>query len=373
MLKPRYIMVGGFLGAGKTTAILQLARRMRDQKIRVGLITNDQSSGLVDTTMLQSHGFATEEITGGCFCCMFNSLVDAANKLAANTHPDVFVAEPVGSCTDLQATVTFPLRRMYGDNYSISPLSVVLDPVRTARILGLEPGPTFSRKVRYIFEKQLEEADVLVINKCDRIDELQQSRLQQELERRFPRAKVLRVSARTGSGIDQWLALLQQEENQGTALIDVDYDVYAEGEALLGWLNLSATVCGSEFDGNEFLRRLGSSIRQRLDENDIPMAHLKMTLTPQTGNDLAVGNIVRNQAALELSHELDEPLEEGALLVNLRAEAAPEILQPIVDEELQRLASSSGVTATIDHLDAFRPGRPQPTHRLVQLTLTAPG
>ena len=32
---PRYIMVGGFLGAGKTTAVAQLARYLTDQGLRV--------------------------------------------------------------------------------------------------------------------------------------------------------------------------------------------------------------------------------------------------------------------------------------------------------------------------------------------------
>ena len=74
--KARYIMIGGFLGAGKTTAVGKLAKRLADQGLRVGLITNDQGRNLVDTAMLRSQGFATEEIPGGCFCCRFNSLVD---------------------------------------------------------------------------------------------------------------------------------------------------------------------------------------------------------------------------------------------------------------------------------------------------------
>ena len=98
MGKSRYIMIGGFLGAGKTTAILKLAEHLRAGGKRVGLITNDQSVGLVDTAMLASHGFATEEITGGCFCCRFNSLTDAADRLAESARPEVFIAEPVGSC-----------------------------------------------------------------------------------------------------------------------------------------------------------------------------------------------------------------------------------------------------------------------------------
>src|SRR5215216_8210573 len=98
MNKARYIMIGGFLGAGKTTAVAALAQRLAAQGLRIGLITNDQGSELVDTAMLRARGFATEEIPGGCFCCRFNSLVDAARKLTDSARPDAFVAEPVGSC-----------------------------------------------------------------------------------------------------------------------------------------------------------------------------------------------------------------------------------------------------------------------------------
>ena len=121
MPKAAYIMIGGFLGAGKTTAILRLARRLVDSGRRVGLITNDQSFGLVDTAMAAAQGFPVEEITGGCFCCKFNSLMEASAKLTREAKPDVFLAEPVGSCTDLKAAVSYPLRRLYGDNFRIAP------------------------------------------------------------------------------------------------------------------------------------------------------------------------------------------------------------------------------------------------------------
>ncbi len=135
-----YIMVGGFLGAGKTTAMLRLAEHLTQRGQRVGLITNDQSQGLVDTSIVASNGYPVEEITGGCFCCRFNSLTDAADRLTRDARPDVFLAEPVGSCTDLRATVQYPLRRLYGDDYRVAPLSVLVDPMRAARMLGLEPG-----------------------------------------------------------------------------------------------------------------------------------------------------------------------------------------------------------------------------------------
>src|SRR5438045_3310683 len=206
--KSRYLMIGGILGAGKTTSVVRLAERLTKQGLRVGLITNDQGSELVDTKVLRSRGFATEEIAGGCFCCRFNSLVDAANKLTAATRPEVFIAEPVGSCTDLVATVTYPLRRIYGDDFFIAPLSVLIDPQRALRVFGLAEGRAFSDKVLYIYRKQLEEADLIVINKCDAIAPDDLARLREALVREYPQAEVLTVSARCGDGLDQWFARL---------------------------------------------------------------------------------------------------------------------------------------------------------------------
>ncbi len=97
-------------------------------------------------------------------------MTDAADRLTRDARPDVFLAEPVGSCTDLKATVQYPLRRLYGDDYRVAPLSVLVDPMRAARMLGLEAGRSFSPKVLYVYEKQLEEADVIVINKSDLLD-----------------------------------------------------------------------------------------------------------------------------------------------------------------------------------------------------------
>ena len=93
-------MIGGFLGAGKTTAVARLARHLTDQGKRVGLISNDQSSGLVDTALLRSKGFSVEEIAGGCFCCRFNSLLEAADHLDRTTRPDVFIASTTAASGD---------------------------------------------------------------------------------------------------------------------------------------------------------------------------------------------------------------------------------------------------------------------------------
>src|SRR5436190_5616952 len=326
MNKARYIMIGGFLGAGKTTAIARLATHLASQKQRVGLITNDQGSGLVDTAMLRARGFATEEIPGGCFCCRFNSLTEAARKLSAASGPDVFIAEPVGSCTDLVATVTYPLRRIYGQEYTIAPLSVLVDPIRASRIFGLESGGRFTEKVLYIYRKQLEEANLIVVNKVDLVEDSKLQSLCLTITRKFPNKEVLTVSARSGMGLEDWFERITLLNQPSSEAMPLDYQIYAEGEALLGWLN--ATVQANSTGGfvpDELLSTLAIGVQSRLNQESIEVAHLKMTLTPDKGlGDIAAISLVRNDLVPELSMTLPDKVNSGQLLMNLRAEAAPD-------------------------------------------------
>jgi G3E family GTPase len=361
-------MIGGFLGAGKTTALLRLAKHLTARGRRVGLITNDQSSGLVDTTIVSAYGYPVQEITGGCFCCRFNSLTTAAARLAETAKPDVFLAEPVGSCTDLRASVQYPLRRLYGDDYRIAPLSVLVDPIRALRILGIEPGKAFSRKVLYVYEKQLEEAEVIVVNKCDLLTPDRQGRLEEALRRAYPRADVVSVSARAGTRLEGWFDRMTTSESDDRPAPGLDYDLYADGEALLGWLNATFQLSApSPFDGNALLVDLAREVGRSLAADDIEIAHFKATLTPDEGvGDLAVLNLVGTDRGPELSHRLQEEMRSGELIVNLRAEGDPEVLRDtILWKTVPAIASRVGATALAAHIEHFRPAKPSPTHRFV--------
>jgi G3E family GTPase len=364
-MKARYIMLGGFLGAGKTTAVARLAEHLSARGLRVGLITNDQGKGLVDTAMLTSRGFDVEEIAGGCFCCRFNSLLEAARSLSATTKPDVFIAEPVGSCTDLVATVTYPLRRIYGDEFTIAPLSVLVDAVRATRVLGLSQGPKFSEKVLYIYRKQLEEADLLVINKCDLLNTGELRALQDELKKQFPEAEQHVVSARKGDGLPAWFEKIAQTEQQPRAVMGVDYDIYADGEALLGWLNATVRFKFAQAtDVNALLQDLAEAVHRRLAVEAVEIAHLKMTFDPNHPfGELAVINLVRNDYVAELSQTLGDPVTGGELVINLRGETDPELLRKVIEQGLYGVAED-GTEFVIEHMESFRPGKPVPTHRL---------
>jgi G3E family GTPase len=368
----RYYMIGGFLGAGKTTAVGALAAHLTGKGQRVGLITNDQGSELVDTAMLRARGFPTEEIPGGCFCCRFNSLVDAARKLTETNRPDAFVAEPVGSCTDLVATVTYPLRRIYADQFRLAPLSVLVDPIRAEQAFGMREGRKFSEKVLYIWRKQIEEADIVVIAKADLLDQSRLTALGSRLAEEFPGKKIIEVSVRNGVGVESWFALLDSMQAGCANAMEIDYDIYAEGEALLSWLNATVQLeTDDEVDASALLHALAAEMKKALPHAEI--AHLKMTLSPDESlaGEIAALSVVRSDVVPELTLKLETPIRRAQLIVNCRAEGTPEDLRGSLDEGVEALARGfPGLRARIEHVEQFRPGRPTPTHRLKTPVLT---
>ena len=362
MSQAKYIMVGGFLGAGKTTTLIRLAEKLRDQSQKVGLITNDQAADLVDTALVKAGNFPVEEIAGGCFCCRFNSLKDAADNLNKTERPDVFLAEPVGSCTDLVATVSYPLRRIYGDDFRITPLSVLMDPNRALRIFGLQEGRNFSEKVKYVYLKQVEEAEALVVNKIDLISENERAALASYITKAYPGKKLFFISSRTGEGFDEWSDWLCASEMGNGECMPIDYDIYADGEAALGWLNATVEVkSGESIDGNSLLTDLAGKLAEKFTEAGREVAHLKMTLSPEDGSgEIASINQVGSEVVPELGMSLLDDVTTGQLIVNIRAEAHPDEIKAILESTLE---DSFKENLTLEHVEHFKPGRPVPTHR----------
>lgn len=364
-MKPVYIMVGGFLGAGKTSTISRLAAHYMAQGKRVGIVTNDQTTDLVDTHNLRSQGFDVGEVAGSCFCCNFNALTTTVEQLGAGHLPDVILAEPVGSCTDLVATVIRPLTQVYGVPLEIAPYGVILKPSHGLRILRGDATGGFSPKANYIFRKQIEEADFVVINRVDELSPAEVAELRSLIEGEFPGRPILQCSARTGIGFPALIEMLEQSGAFGQRVMEVDYDVYAEGEAELGWLNSQVIVeASADFEVDTFLMDLIDRLHSCLLSTGSEAAHLKVIGLCEGG--YAVANLVSNITGPELSLASHLVTRSANVVVNARVATDPSELEAIVRDELSAATAAIPAAHRILTLQSFRPGRPVPTHRITE-------
>jgi G3E family GTPase len=360
----RFVLIGGFLGAGKTTTIARLAAYYQQQGLRVGIVTNDQAEDLVDTHSLRSLGFSVGEVAGACFCCHFNELTETIQRLGGDQQPDIILAEPVGSCTDLVATVVQPLLQLHPDQFQVAPYGVILKPGHGRKILGKDDGGGgFSPKAAYIFTKQLEEADFILINRIDQLSEQEVAELEVLLQDRYPGVPVLRISAREGTGIDALVQLLDQQGAFGRRVLELDYDIYAEGEAELGWLNASLEVQAEEqFSLDALLMGIIEQLRRQLAESAAETAHLKIIGMAPDGHGVA--NLVSSDSPVELSLASDCQARQADLIVNARVAMDPAGLESHVRQAVALVAEQLPASVTFRQVQSFRPGRPVPTHRM---------
>jgi G3E family GTPase len=357
----RLVIVGGFLGAGKTTWIEAAAKRLLARGLKPAVITNDQAVNLVDTGTIAQAGLPVAEVAGGCFCCRFEDLTGAALKLRRTVKPDVILAEPVGSCTDLSATVLQPLKQYFNTTLSPAPFSVLMDPDRFRDCIAGGAACVLPTDARYIMEKQVEEADVLLLNKADCLGVVERSAARDLIEKRFPGRDVRLVSAVSGAGLDKWLDYVLKEDRAGQRIAEVDYGRYAHGEAVLGWLNATVQVstAATAPDWETFGRGLFSRFHQRFNVAGVEVAHLKMALVAGGGRLQANLTGTKREPVFRTEGQLSTA--SAVLTVNARVAMDPDPLRELVEAEVS--ACGRGFATEIASIACFSPAPPKPVHR----------
>jgi G3E family GTPase len=356
----KLFLLGGFLGSGKTTAIQQAARYLQQTGKKVGVVTNDQGDQLVDTRFLQQEDVDVEEVTGSCFCCNFRQFAESIRSLQVKNFPDVVFAESVGSCTDLVATVMKPL--LAYDNSIDTVLSVFAD-VRLLCTYLLMDGNIFNGNMNYVYQKQLEEADLIVVNKTDTLTEEQLSAAKVLINDAYPLHKILFQDSLDAADIQQWLELgFAYEAATPRKSLEINYDEYAAGEAEMAWYDSEVTITTPDNTAQEASQKLISGIYSRLLELKCLIGHLKFMVRSK-------------QEQVKVSFTAIPPAEKFRfagnwhtnnvrVLINGRVKASPVVIETAVADVIKEIQAQEGVTVTETNKKAFQPGYPKPTHRL---------
>lgn len=351
-------MVGGFLGAGKTTLLYETTNFLMKQNKKVGLITNDQAPELVDTAVLLQTKVKVAEVSGSCFCCNYKGFIDSIKQVGKDSDADIIIAEPVGSCTDLSATIMQPLKDNLNRELIISPLTVLADPLRLTDILdGKTAG--LHASAAYILRKQLEESDIILITKKDLLEQDELELLSGKVKQHYPDSEVLSISAKNGEGIDEWLKLIQSKTATGQRIVEVDYDTYAEGEAVLGWLNASINLKGEQINWGQIAATFLQDLSRKIDKQNIGVGHIKIIL--ENGSNYLVGNITGTSETLSIRGEAGVS-NTAQITINARIGVSPEILDEMVKESLEKVTNNI-ISMNVKAWKCLSPGYPNPTFR----------
>ena len=356
-VRTRITLIGGFLGSGKTTLISKLTERFIADERKVGIITNDQGRYLIDTEFVKVRGVDVEEVTGSCFCCNFTKFFENMKKLSDEGMAEYILAEPVGSCTDLIATIMNPLRAQVRGEYSIAPLIVLVDGAKM-----IDRSLDAVTLGGYLRHHQVAEAEYLVLTKVDMLGDEDRKKFRDELEHINPEAEVIDYSAVTGEGLDRLINIILSDEETGRTPVDIDYDRYADAEAELGWYN-GVYEFGS--DGQDAYD-LSVKLLEKLGNKYPPsaMAHAKVAFSCNgmyskvslIGNELSVGGMIGNMKMNGMAQ----------LNFNARVRSDPDTLRRAIREAVDSVMRENDVSDyRMAFDDCFSPGRPNPTYRMV--------
>lgn len=360
MSKLKVFFVGGFLGSGKTTAIERAAAYLHQNIMKVAVITNDQGTHQVDTKFIKGHNIPSEEVAGGCFCCNYNELGKSIESLQLIAKPDIIFAESVGSCTDLVATVINPLLSYNPEQYEIV-LSVFAD-IRLL-VKFLQDGKAiFYDNVNYIYQIQLKEADIIVVNKIDLLNQKQLKFAKQLIESEYRGKVILYQNSLSEESIKQWLLTCDNFKNPSIrTTLEVNYDIYGAGEAELAWLDEEIGIITTDKTAVSAAYTFIQNIYDKIVAKGYPIGHLKFLL------DNGQQQKKVSYTTLFIADKNDADFSETdriIILVNARIQVEPILLQSLVSDIIIETEIETDCKIIEYTLSSFQPGYPQPTHRI---------
>lgn len=181
------LVLGGFLGSGKTTFLLKLAHYLTDRSnhqgsTKLAIIENEIGAVGIDSSILGSAGMQTRDLFAGCACCSLREeLISTIREIREELDPETIIIESTG------VGIPENIRQQIQEYLDIPVYVIVLvDGSRWFRIL-----PVAGELAR----AQLVGSDVVLINKADLLSAEDLKKARDVLTGELPGVKIVDCSS----------------------------------------------------------------------------------------------------------------------------------------------------------------------------------
>jgi hypothetical protein len=218
----------------------------------------------------------------------------------------------------------------------------------------------FEKRVRYIYEKQLEEAQRIVVNKIDCIEAADLKDVKAIMQERYSAKTVLYQNSLDAESVSVWLQALEHKTQPDTLpSLQIDYALYGAGEAQLAWLDMELEIVSQYNHAAAEALALMHAVFKNITAKNLTIGHLKFILNRQLKISYTT---IATPGWIDISRFENE--KSATVLINARVQTNPYILDALLATAIASIASDTHCKIKVKSASAFTPGFPEPVHRL---------
>lgn len=356
----KYMVTSGFLGAGKTTAMIAFSREInRRCSERAAILANDLGAGnVVDAEFCAAAGVMTLPISGGCICYQHDNLVSRLRQLEG-AGADVIFSDIPGCGIGAMDHVYMELDEKEKGEFELLPFTCIVDPERLRMIMPEEADINLPEEMRFLLDAQMAEADLIVLNKTDTVSGSRVRDIMDFIKGIYPKTPVMAMSAMKGDGVGEVVDYILSNRSEAVHReIGYGSEAFIAAENKMSWFNTRVYMKQREdknLDFNQVIEDIFEGIRKGLKKTGGNVPHLKMFAadSDEELTDFCKASLTGIDYPVEFSGKFKRKYSALSLIINARCAEDPVVMADIADEALGEVSQKYNMKMRTFFMETF--------------------
>jgi G3E family GTPase len=342
-------LVGGFTGSGKTTAIANACKILSYNNITTSVIKDEEVDYFVADCPNQESGAPFARATGGCSCCNYTQLNMQIDMLKKKSDHSVLFADYGGTCTNLISTLLNPLREYKSAEIEVANFSTFIDAkLLLFHLKGIRVP--LSLESKFIWDKHLDEAEILIVNKIDLLPDDDSATLGILAKDALSSKQILFQNSLDKDSINKWIELISKPQFPNRDVKDNDSAVTSSVGNNLAWLDEEIQINTENDSAAEVALSLMRDLSGKLVQEELSIEHLNFLMS----YNKKTSKLNYTQVLEEKFISPSEKSNSVDLLINARVRTSPDELRKVLFDTLNHFKNLSGARINEKFISYFQ-------------------